>query len=426
MEHNNDRGERREKAQTVRRNSLEKNTLYNTAGSLFYLFCQWLLTLIVVHAGGYEDAGNFSLAMSNTNVLFTLATFGLQHYVISDRNNEFTPSEYLSTRLSTAAAAVVICAAVTLLNGRYTAEQKTCIILYMLYRAAEALIDMLQAFEYRAERMDYAFVSFILRGLGILAGFTLLLRFAGSLPLAILALAAVSFGVALGYDRRMCARLEDIHACFSARRSAALLSRTWMLMCNSLLTAAIVSFPRSALERICGSYDLGIYASVATPAVIVQSAALWLYAPAIVSLTDSWNRKDLASYRRLELRVWLILAGLFLLAFAAAALLGPWGLTLLFGAEIRPYAGLLLPVLAGTALIAASYYASTLLTIARRLPDILIANASATLLMLLLKDRLIAAEGMNGVNLVIIASMALNALIMLLLNARAVRLHFKN
>ena len=193
MEHNNDRGERREKAQTVRRNSLEKNTLYNTAGSLFYLFCQWLLTLIVVHAGGYEDAGNFSLAMSNTNVLFTLATFGLQHYVISDRNNEFTPSEYLSTRLSTAAAAVVICAAVTLLNGRYTAEQKTCIILYMLYRAAEALIDMLQAIEYRAERMDYAFVSFILRGLGILAGFPLLLRFAGSLPQAILALAAVSF-----------------------------------------------------------------------------------------------------------------------------------------------------------------------------------------------------------------------------------------
>mgnify|MGYP007101884728 CR=1 FL=1 len=149
-----------------KRLSVQRNTLYNTVGSFFYLFCQWLLTLLVVRLSGYEAAGDFSLAMSNTNVLFTLATFGLQHYVISDRDNHFSPDTYLTTRLATCAAAFLLCVAVTLAAGHYTTRQTACILLYMVYKVGEALTDMLQAFEYKAERMDFALVSFVLRGIG--------------------------------------------------------------------------------------------------------------------------------------------------------------------------------------------------------------------------------------------------------------------
>lgn len=394
-----------------KRISVRKNTLYNTAGSFFYLFCQWLLTLLVVRLSGYEAAGDFSLAMANTNVFFTLATFGLQHFVISDRQGQFSPDVYLTTRVLTCGAASVLCLAATLPGG-YTGRQTACILLYMLYKAGEALTDMFQAFEYRAERMDYAFVSFVLRGLGSVLCFSLTLRFTGDVALAIGALALVTCAIALCWDGGICRRLTGFRLRFRLPQTAKLLGITWPLMANSFLTAAIVSVPRSTLERLLGNETLGIYASVATPAVIVQSAALCLYAPAIVSLTAAWQEGDRAAWRKGQARVWLLLAGLFCLAFAAGGLLGRWGLTLLFGESIAPHAWQLVPVLAGTMLIAVCYFLSSLLTITRNLRMILAANAAAALLMLAVRGPMIRDLGMNGVSWTVIAAMGFNALIM--------------
>lgn len=47
------------------------NILWNTIGNIFYLGCQWLLSVVVVRiSGSYADAGVLTLAISTTNVLY--------------------------------------------------------------------------------------------------------------------------------------------------------------------------------------------------------------------------------------------------------------------------------------------------------------------------------------------------------------------
>ena len=54
--------------------NLQKNIFLNTIGNLVYYFCQWLMTILVVHLASYSQAGYLSLAMN------TSTSFGLMRY----------------------------------------------------------------------------------------------------------------------------------------------------------------------------------------------------------------------------------------------------------------------------------------------------------------------------------------------------------
>ena len=43
--------------------SIGRNMMFNSVGSLFYLVCQWLLTVLVVPLGSFEKAGYLTLAI---------------------------------------------------------------------------------------------------------------------------------------------------------------------------------------------------------------------------------------------------------------------------------------------------------------------------------------------------------------------------
>lgn len=405
--------------------SVGQNTLFNSAGSLYYLACQWLITVLVVRLSGYEDAGILSLCMSITNMFYTLASFGMRDFQVSDYTGKYSPGQYVTTRLLTCTAAAVLCCGFVGLNRSYTGYEAACIILYMLFRVAEALVDTFQAMEQQAERMDYNFISFLLRGTFLLGGFSLILWLTQNLLLAILCITLTSFAVVLLFDFPVGRRLTGFRLIFSFQVSRQLLWECLPLMCNSFLTTAVISVPRSILEGIWGSYIMGIYASIATPATIVQSGAIWLYTPVITVFTRHYARRDARAYYTLYHKIWALLAAAFAVVFVVAGLLGRWGLGLLFDEAVVEYAGLLLPVLGTTALIACAYFLGALITITRKLKVILIGNAVAAVLAAALSLPLIRSFGMNGVNYVIYISMGANVLILFIALTCILRRHFQ-
>lgn len=405
--------------------SVGQNTLFNSVGSLYYLGCQWLLTVLVVRLGSYESAGILSLCMSITNLFYTLASFGIRDFQVSDYNGTYTPAQYVSTRLLTCTASAGLCCAVVGLNRGYTGYEAACIIVYMLYRVAEALVDTFQAMEQKAERMDYNFISFVLRGTLLLVGFSAVLYLTKNLLLAIASIAVTSFAVVLLFDVPIGKKLTGFRMSFSLSATRQLLWECVPLMCNSFLTTAVVSVPRSILEGVWGSYIMGIYSSIATPATIVQSGAMWLYTPVITVFTRHYIHRDKNAFYSLYYRIWGLLAGAFVVVFVAAGLLGRWGLGLLFNQEVVEYAGLLVPVLGTTALIACAYFLGALITITRKLKVILAANLVAGVLAAALSMPLIRAYGMAGVNYVIYVAMGANVLILFVALTRILRQHFR-
>ena len=68
----------------MKNKKISKNIIYNSIGTFTYLFCQWLITFIVVWIAGYNTAGIFSLAMSITTTFSIFSTFNMRNYQSSD------------------------------------------------------------------------------------------------------------------------------------------------------------------------------------------------------------------------------------------------------------------------------------------------------------------------------------------------------
>ena len=83
--------------------------------------------------------------------------------------------------------------------------------------------------------------------------------------------------------------------------------------------------------------------------------------------------------------------------FIGAALLGRWGLSLLFGEAILPYAYLLVPVLGTTLCISLIYFFDVLLTIGRHLKIMTVIHFAAVALAVAASMICIPTYGMNGV-----------------------------
>lgn len=115
--------------------------LWNSAGSMVNLGCQWLITIFVVRlANGYNAAGVLSLAMSIYNVFAPLAIYRMYTYQVTDLRRDNTLGEYFAFRIITIAIAGVCCIVYSVLTGAMSAL--SAVVAYVFFRAAGLLIDV--------------------------------------------------------------------------------------------------------------------------------------------------------------------------------------------------------------------------------------------------------------------------------------------
>lgn len=378
--------------------SLKKNMIYNSAGTIFYLICQWLITVLVVKLASYEAAGNLSLAIAISNVFYNVAAFGIRSYQVSDIENKYSPSLYVFSRYLTCALSLILCVGFAMLNSHYTIEQKLCVIFYMLFRITEALSDVFQGIQQKAYRMDYIGKSFIMRGIAILVLFCVVIKFTGNLYLAILAMFISVMLIIYIYDWPISCKLVTFQKDYNIKNIKQILIECTPMMFGYMLIASLVSIPRYFLEMYQGSNLLGIYASIATPTVIIQTACNLIYTPLISVLAENYTNKNKAAFFKVLNRVVLTLIVFSVASIIGGMVLGKIGLFILFGQEILPYVYLFVPIILVTIMIAIVFFACILLVICRKLKELVIINSISAVIIGILSPVFIREFNLSGVN----------------------------
>lgn len=407
----------------MERLSIKRNMLYHSAGSLFYLGCQWLISVLAVRLGSYETGGMFSLSVQLTNFFYVIATFSMRVFQASDTQGRFSASRYVSTRVMTASLAFALCCLFSIASVQYSSVQQWSIVLYMGFKLSEALVDALAAEQQKAWRMDYCGMSFLLRGIASLAAFTIGMALWQSLPIALLLMAVCTMPIVILYDGSIVRRMTGLKLHLSPRECLPLLKDAWPMMFNGAMMTLLAAIPRYFLEMYAGAEALGIYASIATPAVVIQAGCSFIYSPLITPLSEQYGLGDTEGFCKTLLRA---LGGVLLVALAAvlgAAVLGRWGLRQLFGESILPYAGLLIPALLAALCSALVYFFEVPLTIMRRLRGMMVIHLCAVILSAALSILIIPSMGMSGVNLVMYLAAggdaaAMSALVLLTARSR--------
>jgi len=378
--------------------SVSRNMVWNTVGSFTYLVCQWVLTLIVVRVSSdMENVGNFSLAISITNIFFNLACFNVRPYLVSDISGKYKEHEYSAFRVSTGLAALLLCLGyINIFN--YTIDQKVCIAGYMIFKLGEAWVDLLHGLEQRKNRMDIGGISLLVRGILSLIGFTICLILTESIFLSIIAMTIFTWGFIYFFDMRIIKAFAVISPRITVSRTVKIFKEFMPLTAGALMSTFATTYPRQFLESYSGTDILGIYATVATPAVIVQVAASYVFNPFLTLFSRYYSEGKKREFFQLFFKTCAILFGISVLALVGGKIFGRWGLNLLYGKEISAYAYLLIPVILFTSLNAFVWFLWNILIVVRKLKSLLFVNFVSLLFLLCIVQKMVVVYGMNGVS----------------------------
>lgn len=403
--------EESKKEQAVTPETIRKNMLWNILGSVSFIGAQWLMTILIVHLAGYSEAGYLSLGLSLTNIFTNIAYFCIRNFQVSD-TGKYSQSIYVTHRLAASVMAFLLYALFVIVNG-YPAYVFVFLLLFMLYRLNEAVVDVFHGIDQRAWRLDIAGRSFLARGVLTLAAFLIVEAVTKNLVITTLAMLAAAYGVVFLYDIPRARKNEEFHIRWEKTALASLTRECFPLFLYAICLNAVVPIPRYFLEKLEGSEVLGYYASVAIPASLIQLLASYIYTSFTKLFSDY-----VAENRRKEflLLFWKLLAaiiGTVVLALAGSALLGEWALVLLFTESIRAYAYLLVPTIFCCGLIALIWFVGTILTILRDMKGLLLGAAAGVLTAAAASYPCIVTWGVEGVNTALFFSSMVTLLLFL-------------
>lgn len=403
--------------------SVRVNMLYNVIGSLSYQLCLWLTTMLVVMlSDGYGNAGMLAFAMTIGNMMSGIGTYDMRTYQVSDVRHEYTQGEYVGFRLVTLAIGI----AVTIAYATFTSPDAATLaatIAYILFKTDESFADVLYGVEQIAGRMDFIGKSEMLRGVLIVAAFATTLRCTGSILVAIIAMLPVGLTVTVLYDIPHARRLMTIRPTIAKKTAIRLLMECLPMVIGITLIGMVVSVPRQYYANAYGSDALGIYATIATPAVLVQAAARYLYAPLLVDMAGRWatyggndttgeNGKD--GFWWYALRVLIVMLLLIAISIPVLSIGGEWLLGIVYGDRTSGYTYLLPGALVGTGLMALLGFMSDTLVICRDTRGLVGIAVMSLVSSAALMMPLTAGMGLSGINATVIAATGIGTLMAML------------
>ena len=375
--------------------------LWNSAGSLIYNGFQWLMTVAVVRiAGDYEAAGVLALAMAVFNIVSPFTVYRMFTYQISDIEHENSLGEYLTFRMITTAIGMLFAVVYSLL----TCPTQTVIpiILYLLGKMCSQFIDAFHATMQLNSRMDYIGKSLALQGAGSFGVFCFIFYLTGSLSWSFAGIIVITVAIGMLYVYPRGVMFEPVKLGISAAKAKHLFVYCFPIVIAAIACSAAPSIPRQYLAISQSESLLGIYASIAAPAAIIQMGASYIYTPLLSTFASDYFKGDKKGFLVLLTKASIGIAVIGVVAGALLLLFGDWILSLLFGPSIIEYAYLLLPVIGCTIITAFLWFYNDLLIAVRQFKGSFVGNAVSLVVTLALTIPLVNVFDANGVSFTVI------------------------
>ncbi len=398
--------------QKVPSRAIRNNMFWNVAGSVGFIGAQWLMTILIVRLAGYTEAGYLSLGLSLTNVFTNIAYFCIRNYQVSDASDRYSADIYVTHRMLASLAAFLLYALFVLCNG-YSVYVTVFLLVFMLYRLHEAVVDVFHGIDQRAWHLDVAGQSFLMRGILTLAAFFLAEKLTGNLILTSLLMVVFAYGIILVFDLPKARSYQAFSPRFDTGALRSLTGECFPLFLYALCLNAVVPVTRYVLEKLAGSEVLGYYSSVAIPASVIQLLSSYIFTTFTGLFAEYAAKGERKHFQALFGKLAAGVSGLVVLSLAGCMLLGEWALVLLFTESIRPYTYLLMPTVLCCGVIALIWFVGTVLTVLRDRMGLLMGAAAGTVTAGLVSWPCIRAFGVDGVNIALFLSSAVTLVLFL-------------
>lgn len=391
--------------------SLKQNLVWNTVGCLMYQGCQWLTTiLVVILSTSYENSGILAFAMATGNIFTGLATYNVRTFQISDVRGQFSSENYIAFRIITVVLASVLCSAYSFAVAP-SVGTGIAMIAFLLFKADESFSNVLYGIDQKALRMDFIGISQGMRGILSLAAFALSLLATDNLVVAFVAMFVSCAAVTILYDIPHSRKLDAVGVSITKKNCIDLFRICAPSVIAILAYGFVSTIARQWFGIQYGEEALGIYSAVATPCVLVQVMANYLYSPFLVPIARSWNSRNNSELRSQLKKLITGIIGVIVICVALSAAFGAPVIELVYGSSIGDYSWMITPAMIAASLMALDYLLTDLFIVMRKFFLAVLINVVALASCIASADYFMSALYMNGINVVIIVAFAVGIVV---------------
>lgn len=398
----------------------KQNMIWNMIGSFCYAFASMVLTFLVMRIVGDQQGGIFSFGYSTLGQqLFIVAYFGIRPFQITDGDYEYSFGDYRSHRLLTCACAVaagIVYLCFNVLMGDYSFQKASVIFLLALYKVIDGFADVYESEFQRNGNLHLTGKSNTFRTVLTVFSFLGSLLITRQLLLSCAVAVAAQLAGVLIFDIHIIRQLPGVNYVRGNRPRARLFQETSLLFLSAFVDFYIFSAAKYAIDANLGDAASGYFNIIFMPTSVINLAAGFVFRPFLTALTEYWNRKKLAEFRRLLLKIMVVIAGIGFVSVAGAALLGKPVLRILEtllgsgyeGSLTKYHTSFVIVVLGGAffAVMNLLYYA---LVIMRRQRNIFAIYIAVGLIAFFLAGPVVSGYGIEGAAIVYLLLMILLA-----------------
>lgn len=347
--------------------SVKRQAVFNTAGNITSLFCQWLIMLIIPRIGGFNDAGIFSLAVSIASIFSVIAAFGTRNYQVTEGYENTNERQFMATRLAVSAVGFIFCA-VYMAVGNISSKAAITTLIYLFYRNLLIIADVWVATLQIKNRLDLGGIAFIFEGFVSVVTFLSAYRTTGSLIISTALMACCGGGIFIALVILFRSKVYHVKLLFSASLNeiGRILKKCFPLFLATVFPIILTAVPKIVLNSESSAQKLGIFSTISVPTVAITAIASSMFAPLITVFSNLYKNNDYRKISKTFCKTLLVMSIFGVVFCGAAVLFGKSFFGILYGQEILGYIDAFFIVVAAAVFSAIAACSSTVLITAKR------------------------------------------------------------
>ncbi|NMA32180.1 MAG: oligosaccharide flippase family protein [Candidatus Methanofastidiosa archaeon] len=292
--------------------TLRSNFKWTFIGNCIYFISQWGMLTVLVKWGNPDVVGKYAYALTIVTPVITFAMMQLKQVHITDVSEQFEFRDYLSTRIGIVFLGLLTMNIIVWF-GQYSLETKVVILVMSLAKWVDSISDIIRGIFQKYERMSYASISLIIKGISGLAAVAILFHLTGSLVITLWGLTLVwtlslffyDIPKGLAFLRQNWVPDSDIKSIIPNFNFI----KIWKLIRISFPLGIVLGvgslqtfLPRFFLEKYYGETLLGYFAAISYPLAVGNMVIAALSQSALPRLSKYFV-ENIQEYKRLFVKI---------------------------------------------------------------------------------------------------------------------------
>lgn len=386
--------------------SLKENTLWYTMGTMCSSATSFLLMIYVTRILGVDEAGVFSISYSVGQLMLSIGWFGTRQFQVSDINEEFKFSDYLSLKIITSIVMMIGCLIYSVFL-HFNTYKLLITFLYCLFMICDVFADLFSARFQQVDKLFLSGISYIIRILGYNLVILVSLLCIKNLIVAIVLAMIYSALELTFFDLQLIKRISQIKMEFHLDKIIQLIKNCFPLFISSFLTTFIVNVPKNAIELNFDSSVQTYYNIIFMPSYIINLFCMFIFVPLYTSIANTWLNSTKNRFVKTIIKLFVFDIVLSVLVFIGCYLLGIPLLELVYGVDLHTVKSSFLILIVAGCFTSMNSILSYIFTVIRRQKFMIYIYLIAIILPQLLVNWLTSNYGIFGASLDYLIGIAL-------------------